>query len=103
MACRSVSLSVTTMSTAKATEPTLMPSQKLIRVGPRNHVFDGIQKPTRKLGNFEGKKWLAQDMPGQVRELIYTKRLSRGQKRYGLDANWGVLDGVRLAPPGEYD
>ena len=31
-----------------------------------------------------------------------TKRLRRGQKRYGVDADLGVLHGCTLAPPGEY-
>ena len=39
------------------------------------------------------RKWLAQDMPGHVLPLIYSKRLSRGQHRYGVDAEWSVLDG----------
>ena len=30
-------------------------------------------------------------MPGNVRQLIYSKRLSRGQNRYGAHADWGVL------------
>jgi len=35
-------------------------------------------------------------MPGHVRWSIYSKRLSRGQHRYGADADWGVLDGVHI-------
>jgi len=31
-------------------------------------------------------------MPVNVRRSIYSKRLSRGQQRYGFDADWSVLD-----------
>ena len=33
-------------------------------------------------------------MSGNVRRSIYSKRLSRGQHRYGADADWGALDGT---------
>jgi len=32
-------------------------------------------------------------MPSHVQKLIYLKRLSKGQNRYGVDASCGVLDG----------
>jgi len=37
-------------------------------------------------------------MPGHVRRSIYSKRLSRGQHRYGADTDWGVglLDEVHI-------
>jgi len=44
-------------------------------------------------GSFEGEKRLAQDMPGHFRRWLYSARLGSGQHRYGMDANWGVLDG----------
>jgi len=31
--------------------------------------------------------------PGHPQHSIYSKRLSRGQHRYGAPADWGVLDG----------
>jgi len=34
--------------------------------------------------------------PGHVRQSIYSKQLSRGQNWYGVDANWGVVDGVHI-------
>jgi len=49
------------------------------------------------------KRGRAQDMPGRVPRSMYSKRLSGGQNRYGADADWGVLDGVTFAKPGEYD
>ena len=44
-------------------------------------------------GNFDGKKRLAQDMPGHVQQLI---QLSRGQNWSGVDADWSELDGVHI-------
>ena len=44
------------------------------------------------MGNFDGEKGPTQDMQGHVRRSIYSKPLSRGQNRYGADADWGVLD-----------
>jgi len=43
-----------------------------------------------------GREWAAQDMSEHVRRFIYSKRLSRGQHRYGEDADWGVLDWVHI-------
>jgi len=54
-----------------------------IRWGPDPHAWNG---------NFEGENVPAQDMPGHVWRSIYSKRLSRGQNRYGADADWDVLD-----------
>jgi len=45
------------------------------------------------MGNFDGKKRLAQDMPGHVQQSI---QLSRGQNRSGVDADWSELDGVHI-------
>jgi len=42
--------------------------------------------------NFEGEMGPSQDIPGHVRQSIYSKRLSRGQNRYGADADLGVLN-----------
>ena len=42
--------------------------------------------------NFEGEMGPSQDMPGHVHQSIYSKRLSRGQHRYGADADLGVLN-----------
>ena len=57
------------------------------------YVIDGGSDPHTQTGNFVGEKGPAQDMPGHVRRPIYSKRLSRGQHRYGVDADWGVVDG----------
>ena len=35
-------------------------------------------------------------MPGHVERPIYSKQLSRGQHRYGADADRDVLDGVHI-------
>jgi len=51
--CRSVCLSVTTVSRAKAAEPIVMPFRMLTRVVPMNHVLDGGPDPHVK-DNFEG-------------------------------------------------
>jgi len=48
------------------------------------------------MGNFEGEKGPTQDMPGHVRRPIFSKWLSRGQNRYGANADWGVLAGVYI-------
>ena len=48
MVCRSVGLSVTTVRPAKADEPIVMAFAMLTRVGPRNHVSDGVQTPPRE-------------------------------------------------------
>jgi len=53
-----------------------------VAVGPRNQVL-------------HGREFLRRTSPGHarhVRRSIYSKRLSRGQHRYGADADWGVLD-----------
>jgi len=68
-----------------------------IQMGPSSHVLDGVHTWR---GNFEGEKGPAQDMPGHVRRSIYSKRLSRGQQRYGAVANWCELGRVHI---GEYN
>jgi len=64
------------------------------RSGPRNHVLDGV-KPTRE-GAILTAKGAGLDMPGHVRRPIYSKQVSIGQHRYGVDAEWDVLDGVHI-------
>ena len=65
-----------------------------LRWAPEACSSGGSRSPVHTWrGNFEGKKGPAQDMRGYVWRLIYSKRLSRGQNRYGADANWSVLDG----------
>jgi len=54
--------------------------------------LDGVQIHITE-GAILRRKWPAQDMPGHVLPLIYSKRVSRGQHRYGVDAEWSVLDG----------
>jgi len=44
-------------------------------------------------GRFWGRKRAG---AGHVRRSIYSKRLGRGQDRYGAGADWGVLDGVHV-------
>jgi len=56
--CRSVGLSVTTVRPAKAAEPIVMTFAMLTRVGPRNHVSDGVQTPPREGAPFRGWRWL---------------------------------------------
>ena len=60
--------------------------------GPKELPIRWGPDPLRQRGNFEGKKSPAQDMPGHVQRSVYSKRLSRGQYRYGVDASWGVPD-----------
>ena len=57
-----------------------------------NHVLDGGADPHTWMVNFEGEMGPSQDMPGHVHQSIYSKRLSRGQHRYGADADLGVLN-----------
>jgi len=92
--CRSVGLSVTTVSPEKTAEPSEIPFGMWALLGP-NHALDGVQIPTRE-GSFKGEKGPAKDMPGHVRRSIYSKRLSRRQHRYGADDEWGTLDGVHV-------
>ena len=56
-----------------------------IRWGPDSHMWRG---------NIFRAKGAAQDMPRHVLRLMCSKRLSRGQHRYGVDASLGVLDGM---------
>jgi len=55
VACRSVGLSVTLVSTAKTAEPIGMPFWVEDWGWPRNHVLDGGPDPPMERGNFEGK------------------------------------------------
>jgi len=71
--CLSVSRSVMTVSPAKAAEPFEMPFGMWTRVGPLNHVSDGIQIPTREGAILEDEKGPAHDMSGYVRRSIYSK------------------------------
>ena len=57
--------------------------------GPKEPCIRWGLDPHACSGNFEGEKGPAQDMPGHVRRSIYSKRLSRGQHRYGADADSG--------------
>jgi len=59
--------------------------------------MSGVQITMRR-GNFDGKREPAQDMPGHVQQSIYSKRLSRGQNRFGVDTDWDVLDGGHISP-----
>jgi len=51
----SVGLSVTLLSPAKTVEPIEMPFGLRTRVGPENHLLDGVQIPMGR-GNFQGGK-----------------------------------------------
>jgi len=93
MLCRSVSLSVMIVSLAKTAEPIKMPFGLWTRVGTGNHVLDGRPDHHARMGNFEGEKGPVQEMPGHVRRSMYSKRLGRGQHRYGANTDWGVLGG----------
>jgi len=53
----SVCLSVTIVSPAKTAELIKMPFGLWTRVGPRNHVLDGVQIPHRKWLFRGGKGW----------------------------------------------
>jgi len=60
-----------------------------------NHVLREVQILACE-GTILRAKRAGQDMPGHVWRSIYSKRLSRGQNRYSVDADWGVLDGVHI-------
>jgi len=51
--------------------------------------------------NFKGEMGPAWDMLGHDRRSIYSKRLSRGQHRYGADTDWGELGGVHVGAHAE--
>ena len=74
MFCRSVSLSVMIVSRAKRLDR----SRCHLGCGTGNHVLDGRPDHHARMGNFEGEKGPAQEMPGHVRRSIYSKRLGRG-------------------------
>jgi len=89
--CLSVGLSVTVVSPAKT-------DRSRCRLGcglgcALVTTYSMGPDPTMWRGNFEFEKGPAQDMPGHVWRSIYSKRLSRGQHRYGADADCSVLDG----------
>jgi len=65
----------------------------LTLVGPRNHGLDGFLLSPYVKGQFLRQK---SGRPGNARRSIHTKRLSRGQNWHGVDADWGVLDGVHI-------
>jgi len=68
-----------------------MPFGTWTLVGPGNHVLDGVKIHTREVALL--RKGQVHDMTGHVRRTSrYSKRLSRGQNRYGADADWGGLD-----------
>jgi len=52
--CLSVCLLVPFVSPAKKAELIKMPFGWLTRVGPKNHVLDGVQIPPKKRGQFWG-------------------------------------------------
>jgi len=73
-------------------------------VGPKNHVLDAGPDRHTWSGKFQGEKSRpCNDMPGHVQRPIYSKPLSRGQHRYGADADLGIVDRVHIGQPGEYD
>jgi len=81
------------MSPAKTAEPIEMPFGMWTRVGPRNHVLDGLQVRTCEW-QFCGRKWAG---TGHARaHPICSKQLSRGQIQYGADADWDALDGMHV-------
>jgi len=55
-------------------------------VGPGNHVLDGNADRNGSILRAKGGR------PRHVRWSVYSNRLSRGQHRYGVDSDWGVLD-----------
>ena len=92
--CRSVCRSVTTVSSAKTAELMEMPIGMWTQVGQRNRVSDGGLDPHMRRGNFEGRR--PRTCPDVPDVDIYSKRLSRGQHRYGVDADSDILDGVHI-------
>jgi len=54
------------MSPAKADELIETPFGMWTWMGPRSHVLDGVQIPTRQGTIFRVEKGLANDMPGHV-------------------------------------
>jgi len=72
---RSVGLSVTTVSPAKAAELIEILFGMWTRVGPRNHVLNAVQIPTRG------------------RAILRAKiGRPRTEPVYAADADWGVLN-----------
>jgi len=91
--CLFVCLSVMTVSPAKMAELIEMPFRLWTWVASRNHVLDGVQISAHEGKILWVKRWLDQDKPGHIQQLICSKRLSRGQHRYGADSDCSVLDG----------
>jgi len=63
-------------------ERILMPVRLLTWIGPTNHQLDEVQIPVH-MGN---------SVPNSQRDLAD----STGMVRIGVDADWGVLDGVHI-------
>jgi len=66
-----------------------------LRWAQGNHALDGVPIP-RHEGSVLRAKRGHPDTHGHVQHLIYSKHLSRGQNRYGADADWDVLDGLHI-------
>jgi len=87
----SVGLSVTVVSPAKTSEPIELPFGLKTRVGPRNHVLDGVQVPHGR-GNFDGKGRPIVKYRETLRSSVQ-KRLNRSRCRLGCRLGWaqGIL------------
>jgi len=81
------SLSVAAMSPAETAESIEMPFGLWARMGPSNHVIEGIQIPPTGGGNFEGK-----GRPiVKYRDALYSELRKNGCT--DRDAFWGLDSG----------
>jgi len=85
--CRSVGRSVTLVSPAKTDKPIEMTFGLRTRVGPRNHVNDGVQIPHAK-EQLWGKLGAAHLKYRDSLPWTVQKRLNRSRRRLGCGLGW---------------
>ena len=92
------------VSCAKPAEPIEIQFGLRTGVDPRNDVLDESPDPCTQMGNFDGKKGPAQDMPGRVRLTSMSGQSDSERGRNGMvqmPIGCTRME-CTLAPPGEY-
>jgi len=87
----SVGLSVTLVSPTKTAAPIEMPFELRTRVGPGNHVLDGVQTPAYggAILRGGGKGRLIEKYTDTLQSPVQ-KRLNRSRCRLGCGLGWAV-------------
>jgi len=84
-----------TVSPTKTDELTVMPFGTWTQGGPRNNVLDGGPDPHTGTAILTAKRGQPRTCP-HILQLTYSLWFSRGQHRYSVNANWGVLDAMHI-------